>query len=141
MLEQPQEVRLDPQFLQTTPVEPADRDSAEGREPTGTLLVLDDLQWAGVDALDLLAVLARGAGGRLRIVGGYRDTDVMPSDALAVLVGDLAQAGLVQQLSLGPLSGREATALLDDLLVGSVGTDDAVAEHVLQRAGELLFSD
>lgn len=141
MLEQPQEVRLDPQFLQTTPVEPADRDSAEGREPTGTLLVLDDLQWAGVDALDLLAVLASGAGGRLRIVGGYRDTDVMPSDALAVLVGDLAQAGLVQQLSLGPLSGREATALLDDLLVGSVGTDDAVAEHVLQRAGELLFSD
>jgi len=107
--------------------------------PAGSLLVLDDLQWAGVDALDLLAVLARGAGGRLRIVGGYRDTDVMPSDALAVLVGDLAQAGLVQQLSLGPLSGREATALVDDLLVGSVGTDDAVAEHVLQRAGGTPF--
>ncbi|MBV9282576.1 MAG: AAA family ATPase, partial [Chloroflexi bacterium] len=27
--------------------------------PAGTLLLLDDLQWAGVDALDLLALLAR----------------------------------------------------------------------------------
>src|SRR5205085_3745714 len=73
--------------------------------PAGTLLVLDDLQWAGPDALDLLAMLvrspslahrergARGAG-VLRVVGAYRETEVRPADPLGLLLADLAQAGL-----------------------------------------------
>jgi hypothetical protein len=73
--------------------------------PAGTLLVLDDLQWAGVDALDLLATLARAATAvPLRIVGAYRDTEVAPRDPLAVLLADLAQAGLAAQRALGPLA-------------------------------------
>ena len=55
--------------------------------PAGTLLVLDDLQWAGADALDLLATLVRAARARarlpLRVVGAYRDTEVRPRDPLA----------------------------------------------------------
>src|SRR5207237_1575463 len=44
--------------------------------PAGTLLVLDDLQWAGHDALDLLRTLAHAAGeARLRVLGAYRDTE------------------------------------------------------------------
>src|SRR5919199_1273410 len=61
--------------------------------PAGTLLVLDDLQWAGPDALDLLAMLVRspslvhkekGAWGEsvLRVVGAYRHTEVRPADPL-----------------------------------------------------------
>src|SRR5262249_45436364 len=56
--------------------------------PAGTLLILDDLQWAGDDALDLLAALVRapswapsGSVGSLlplRVVGAYRDTEVAP---------------------------------------------------------------
>ncbi|HEV2459757.1 MAG TPA: helix-turn-helix domain-containing protein, partial [Ktedonobacterales bacterium] len=43
--------------------------------PAGTLLVLDDLQWAHPDGIDLLGTLALAHGERpLRIVGGYRDT-------------------------------------------------------------------
>jgi predicted ATPase len=48
--------------------------------PAGTLLILDDLQWAGPDALDLIHVLAQGLSARIRIVGAYRDTDVLSSD-------------------------------------------------------------
>src|SRR5919201_1803851 len=61
--------------------------------PAGTLLVLDDLQWAGSDALDLLATLVRSAASTgtspLRVIGAYRDTDVQPQDPLFVLLADL----------------------------------------------------
>src|SRR5437870_4529441 len=42
--------------------------------PMGTLLVLDDLQWVGPDALDLLATLIRSAAEvPLRAIGAYRN--------------------------------------------------------------------
>ena len=60
----------------------------------GTLLLLDDLQWAGPDALDLIATLIRSDSAvPLRVVGAYRDTEVQPQDPLAVLLADLAHAG------------------------------------------------
>src|SRR6201986_1558991 len=37
--------------------------------PAGTLLVLDDLHWAGPDAVDLLAALLAAAGSPLRVIG------------------------------------------------------------------------
>jgi len=124
--------------------------------PAGTLLVLDDLQWAGPDALDLLAALVRspspahkergvvplagGVGeGLLRIVGAYRDTEVGPADPLGLLLADLARARLVAHQALGPLAPGEAAALLDDLLAGAAGGDRAVAARVLERAGGAPF--
>ena len=91
--------------------------------PAGTLLVLDDLQWAGPDALDVLSALVHAplsplgygevgagagldgnagggggaGGGPLRVVGAYRDTEVGPADPLGLLAADLAQARLLRQ--------------------------------------------
>jgi tetratricopeptide (TPR) repeat protein len=122
--------------------------------PAGTLLVLDDLHWAGPDALDLLAALLRtpptaptlaatGMGsagvGVLRVVAAYRDTEVRPADPMGLLLADLAQAGLVRHHPLGPLAMTDAAALLADLLAGAAGEDRAVAERVLQRAGGIPF--
>src|SRR5262249_44688636 len=54
--------------------------------PAGTLLVLDDLHWAGPDALDLIQALAHAPAERpLRLLGAYRDTDIGPQDPLALL--------------------------------------------------------
>jgi len=128
--------------------------------PAGTLLALDDLQWAGPDALDLLSALVHAplsplgygevgvgtgldgtggggaGGGPLRVVGAYRDTEVGPGDPLGLLAADLAQARLLQQRALGPLGREEAAALLDDLL----GADAAgTAEGVLERADGMPF--
>src|SRR5262249_3009535 len=81
--------------------------------PGGTLLGLDDLQWAGADALDLLATLARSAPEtRLRVLGAYRDTEVRPEDPLSHLQADLAHAGLVAHQRLAPLAAHEAAQLL-----------------------------
>jgi tetratricopeptide (TPR) repeat protein len=106
--------------------------------PAGTLLVLDDLQWAGPDALDLLATLAHTAAG-VRVVGAYRDSEVRPADPLGLLLADLAQARLVRQHPLAPLAAEAAADLLHDLLAGVAGAERAAQEAALQRAGGMPF--
>jgi transcriptional regulator with XRE-family HTH domain/tetratricopeptide (TPR) repeat protein len=106
--------------------------------PAGTLLVLDDLQWAGVDSLDLLAALLRTST-PLRIVGAYRDTEVQAADPLGLLLADLAQARLVRQHTLGPLALAEAAALLDHLLIDLAAAERGEAAGALQRAGGVPF--
>jgi tetratricopeptide (TPR) repeat protein/transcriptional regulator with XRE-family HTH domain len=106
----------------------------------GVLLALDDLQWAGIDALDLLAALVRSAPEvSLRLVGTYRDTEVESKDPLSITLADLAQGGLVRQLTLGPLQTQEAAQLLDGLLAGAERTGAEVIERILQRAGGVPF--
>jgi len=105
--------------------------------PAGTLLVLDDLQWAGPDALDLIDSLARTCAAA-RIVGAYRDTEVRPADPLGLLLADLAQARLVSRQQVGPLAAADAAALLEDLLVDTPG-GGALVDGVLRRAGGTPF--
>ncbi len=101
--------------------------------PAGTLLVLDDLQWAGPDALDLIETLARTCAA-VRLVGAYRDTEAPDGAPLGLLLADLARAGLVRHHALGPLAHDEAAALLADLLADTRG-DGGLADRVLRRAG------
>jgi tetratricopeptide (TPR) repeat protein/transcriptional regulator with XRE-family HTH domain len=108
--------------------------------PAGTLLVLDDLQWAGPDALDLLSTLLRLEPQRpLRIIGAYRSTEVRPEHALAAAVVAVARDGLAEQLILDPLDAREAAALLDSLLEGADGIEAGWPERVLRWAGGVPF--
>jgi tetratricopeptide (TPR) repeat protein/transcriptional regulator with XRE-family HTH domain len=109
--------------------------------PAGTLLLLDDLQWAGPDVLDLLAALVRSAPeAPLRVVGAYRDTDVQQRDPLSGMLADLAHAGLATHHTLGPLTAREAGQLLDGLLGGAEqGERAALREQVVQRVGGVPF--
>jgi tetratricopeptide (TPR) repeat protein/transcriptional regulator with XRE-family HTH domain len=107
--------------------------------PAGTLLVLDDLQWAGADALELLASLLHAPAQPLRLLGAYRSTEVDPQSPLAVALADLAHAGLATQLTLGPLVGADAERLLDTLL-REVGPMDArLRAPLVQRAGGVPF--
>jgi transcriptional regulator with XRE-family HTH domain/tetratricopeptide (TPR) repeat protein len=106
--------------------------------PAGTLLVLDDLQWAGADAIDLLLTLLR-VSPSLRIVGAYRATEVTTRDQLATMLADLAREGMVRQVELGPLAAEEAKLLLEAVLAGRSGSEEAVIERVLERAGGVPF--
>ncbi|HEX6507204.1 MAG TPA: AAA family ATPase, partial [Chloroflexota bacterium] len=97
---------------------------AEGGGGTfGTLLMLDDLQWAGPDALELMDRLVRHAfmPGRvpLWLLGAYRDTEVAPGDPLARMLGDLLPSRLATQLPIGPLDQKESQQLLELLLAGT----------------------
>ena len=91
--------------------------------PAGVLLVLDDLQWAGADACDLLAALVQTAGDTpIRLVGAYRDSEAPPQGPLNMVIGGLARAGLLHQSQLARLTEDESAALLHGLLsAGEVG--------------------
>lgn len=116
--------------------------------PAGTLLVLDDLQWAGADALDLLSSLvavARAASGPpLRLLGAYRSTEVRADHPFSDLLADLARDGLVDDLPVGPLAPEEARSLLESLLGDGNGGDTgggsaALIDWLLERAGGVPF--
>jgi predicted ATPase/DNA-binding XRE family transcriptional regulator len=114
--------------------------------PAGTLLVLDDLQWAGSDALDLLDSLARIASEhenrrpRLRIVGAYRSTEVLPRGALGIVQADLIRAGLAIRYELKPLSSAEARTLANSLLGDLEVTGRAhLVGRVIRQAGGIPF--
>ena len=106
--------------------------------PAGTLLILDDLQWAGGDALDLLATLVRPEA-PLRVVGAYRDTEVSARDPLAMFLADLAQAGLATQRAVEPLTESEVGALLEGLSAERMAADPALRDQLIQRAGGVPF--
>ncbi|HEY7355882.1 MAG TPA: AAA family ATPase [Ktedonobacterales bacterium] len=110
-------------------------------DSAGTILLLDDLQWAGVDALDLLASLLRSEVGQsLRVIGAYRLTETGPADPLGTLLADLAREGLVTRVELGPLNAQEATTLLEGLLADVEPDDQArLAEQMLRRAGGVPY--
>jgi predicted ATPase/DNA-binding XRE family transcriptional regulator len=108
--------------------------------PAGTLLVLDDLQWAGQDALDLLTALVTAAAEiPVRVIGAYRSTEVHLGDPLSVLLADLAHAALAVQHTMGPLSLADAGQLLAGLLADGVDTDPLLQQRVVQRAGGVPF--
>jgi len=108
--------------------------------PSGTLLALDDLHWAGRDALDLLAALADAAGDiPVRVLGAYRDTEIHSDDPLARLVLDLARAGLAQRVELGPLPPADAAQLLDNLLGHAGDRGQLLRDALLRRAAGIPF--
>ena len=107
--------------------------------PAGTLLVVDDLHWAGPDAVDLLAALLAAAGSPpLRVIGAYRDSETPAR--LDECVADLARASLVRVLPLGPLTDADAGRLLQQLAPeGEQQEQPAALSAIVRRAGGVPF--
>jgi transcriptional regulator with XRE-family HTH domain/tetratricopeptide (TPR) repeat protein len=104
----------------------------------GTLLVLDDLQWAGADALDLLEHLIRSTRiKRLRILGAFRSTEAQAGLPFSTFVADLGREDLVGQVELGPLEPDDALALASNALAGEIvgGGESALAARVVEHGG------
>ena len=106
--------------------------------PSGTLLVLDDLQWAGQDALDLLAALLRAptsqTGRHLRVVAAYRSTEVRPADPLGMLLADLAREELATPGRARPSGARGRGRALDCALGRSArGDRDELQKRLVKR--------
>lgn len=102
----------------------------------GTVLVLDDLQWAEADALALLATLLRSpAETPLRVVGAFRSTEVRPHSPFASALTEFVHDGWAHQTQVDPLAPQEAAILLDHMLQGSAASGTVLAAQVQERCG------
>ncbi|MBU1752112.1 MAG: AAA family ATPase [Chloroflexi bacterium] len=99
--------------------------------PTGLLLVLDDLHWADVTSLDLLChIVRRRPVARLLILGAYRAGAGEQNPALARALYELTRLRALTTIILGPLGPEEVTALAADYLGGPVDPTVGQALHV-----------
>jgi predicted ATPase len=108
--------------------------------------VLDDLQWAGADALDLLVSLLRSGGQPpLRLVGAYRETEVGARGAVGEWLAELARDGLATQARLKPLGDDESAELLRAVLQaapslsGAANAIPSFALRAVERAEGVPF--
>ncbi len=82
-------------------------------EPTGLLVVLDDLQWADAATVRLLMHLAAGASpARLILVATYRDTETVGQEPLRAVIATLAREASVTRIRLGGLAENEVATHL-----------------------------
>jgi tetratricopeptide (TPR) repeat protein len=113
---------------------------ANAAGPLGTLLVLDDLQWAGADTLDLVAALVRQpAEPPLRLLLAARSTEVVPGTPLSELLADLGRAGLIARRLLEPLATAEVATLVANLLGDLPNAPVELEAQIAQRAGGVPF--
>jgi len=114
------------------------------RQPT--IIVVDDLQWADVSSLDLLAYLISGFRGQdLALVATIREEDRPVGHPLHGWLADMRRLPGVSEVMLARLDAEETTQQITQIL-GRPATDELVAE-VLKRSGgnayltELLVRD
>jgi predicted ATPase/class 3 adenylate cyclase len=105
------------------------------------VLFFDDLQWADLGTLDVLARLlgGSGAGGPL-IVLAWRDNEVTADHPLAVLLQGLEDQGsVVDRLEPKPLNVGDIRDLVADTLSLSVDKIDGLARRVHAKTGGNAF--
>ena len=108
--------------------------------PRGLLLVLDDLQWAGPDALDLLASMVRSASGiPLRAIAAYRDTDIEFDHPLSSALGDLAQGNLASVLPIAELSSDDTADLLESLIDDVPDIEPEIKQDIIAHSDGVPF--
>ncbi len=106
----------------------------------GTLLVLDDLQWAGPDALEVLLALAHAAArASIRIVCAYRGAEAQPGDALGAALAELAEADLAVHHTVPPLARSDARRMLEGLVAHPAALQPALRDQLVQRSAGVPF--
>jgi DNA-binding NarL/FixJ family response regulator len=108
------------------------RPEATGIRRRGLAVVLDDLQWADPETLEVVEHVMACAGEEpLVVLGVVRTGEQSPAERLAGrLVGD----GLAEEIAVGPLASDGLAALLTEML-GAAPPDALVAQVAARSAG------
>jgi predicted ATPase len=104
------------------------------------VLVLDDLQWADEPSLLLLqfVVSELSSGGRLLLVGTYRDVELSRQHPLAETLGELTRERLFQRVLLRGLR-QEDVARFIEVVTGFASPSRLVQSVYAQTEGNPLF--
>ena len=107
------------------------------------IVFLDDWQWMDVASQRLISDLLVDSGVHyFLLIGAYRDTDLVATDPLAVMLDALhQQAAIIRQIVLEPLSLEHVQQLLADTLHASPEYVAPLASMVYEKtAGNPLFT-
>jgi histidine kinase len=86
------------------------------------LVYLDDLQWADLATLDLLAALATDPAARpVLLLGVYRSNEVGPAHPLALTLDRIRRANALDELPVGPLSEDAVLDIVSETFPDSPG--------------------
>jgi DNA-binding CsgD family transcriptional regulator len=98
------------------------------------LLILDDLQWADANTLDLVPFLIRNTrASRILFVLLLRTDDLGPEAPIRRLLAELDRDAGVERLELGPLDRADGRALLE--AHGAAPAGDDQLDNLVGRAG------
>ena len=98
------------------------------------LVVLDDLHWAANPTLLLLRHVVRAGGGRVLVLGTYRDSELTHDHPLVDVVADLRRQGGVERLSLSGLDDVGVKALVEQAAGRNLDeAGDAMARAVYEE--------
>jgi class 3 adenylate cyclase len=104
--------------------------NASNRQPI--VLVLDDLHWADKPSLLLLQFLTRELrGGRLLVLGTYRDVELRRQHPLSQTLADLSREGLSHRVLLRGLTQRDVARFIE--ITAGVSPPDALVEAVYKE--------
>ena len=113
---------------------------AAGQWPT--VVVLEDLHWAGVQTLALLRHIARsGVPSGLLVVGTFRDTSDELNEPLATCLADLRRVGFVTRLRLEGLDEAAVERFVADAIGNPLdaGFKDLAAELRTRSGGNVFY--
>jgi DNA-binding SARP family transcriptional activator/RecA/RadA recombinase len=98
------------------------------------LVIVDDLHWADVPSLSLLAFVGGELkDARLVVVGTYRDVEVLAGRPLADMLGALAREPLVERIALGGLDRAGVARLIGHTIGGRPA--EPLVQAVADRCG------
>ncbi len=90
----------------------------EASQPSGLMVVLDDLHWATKSTLSLCVHLLKRAtsepAGRAFVVGTYRDTELGDSQLLSYALAELRRLPRVERFELSGLSHEDVISLVEE---------------------------
>ncbi|HEX3906459.1 MAG TPA: AAA family ATPase [Mycobacteriales bacterium] len=109
-------------------------------QPTGALLLLEDLHWADIDSLRMLSYLARELSDLpVLIVGTYRRDELHRRHPLTGVLAELSRERRYDEITLDPLDKDDTRRMLSAIFDGT-DVGDEFADAVLERtAGNPFF--
>lgn len=109
---------------------------------TALIAVVEDLHWADAATLDLLAYLGtKVSHQRILVVASVRSDELHPGNVSSGAVARIARIPGVDRINLGPLSGTELRAFIDEALSGTPLPEETRRAVAIAGEGNPFFTE